>query len=264
MNRLINMHHTQDIIEVVKKRADRGVVSAPSIKLDTDILHMDPERSDYEETDVEIENMDTITAVLQAIKDGYRPLVLNMANSRTPGGGFLTGAKAQEEDLFRCTDYHATLVRSLYPICHDEVIYSPCVNILKDVNYQLLETPQSAGFVAAAAIRNPRLTMYGQFRSFDQYLTESKIRMIYQLGVIQRYDCLILGALGCGAFNNPPFEVAQIFAEVTAEYAQKFRKIIFPIMCGSDNSNCEIFQDTFMEIYRESVVDNETAQFTDV
>lgn len=33
------------------------------------------------------------------------------------------------------------------------------------------------------------------------------------------YDSVVLGALGCGAFKNPPADVAQIFNELLQQYA---------------------------------------------
>lgn len=44
------------------------------------------------------------------LKEGYNLAVLNMASSMNPGGGVMTGARAQGETLFRRTN----LFRSLY------------------------------------------------------------------------------------------------------------------------------------------------------
>ena len=57
-----------------------------------------------------------------AVKDGLNPVVLNMANATKPGGGYLRGDGAQEENLFRRSNYYLALDEKLnnvnknYPI----------------------------------------------------------------------------------------------------------------------------------------------------
>lgn len=250
ITRIENLHRADDILQLIKtKYADNP--PSISIKINRKFLEIIPDRPEFDETDIEIENIDTITSALKAIKDGYRPLILNMANAYRPGGGFLTGAKAQEEDLFRCTDLSATLTFDLYPMHGCEIIYTAKAHILKDVEYKDLDAPVEVGIVSVAAHTNPQINEYGMIPQYIYDQTMLKIRMIFHLGMIQRYDCLILGALGCGAFNNPPHEIAQIFCSVSEEYAQKFDKIIFPILSGSDNSNCDVFQSAFLEAFNK-------------
>lgn len=253
VDRLLNMHRAQEIMELATTGKFKDYEPAVSVKFDTAILDLDLSLLDlpqYDEAIVEIENKDTVQTVLDVIRDGYRPLVLNMANHRTPGGGFLSGAIAQEEHLFRCTNYFRTLTEGLYPMASDEVIYSPKVHIMKDENYTDLLEPVAAGFIAVAAIQRPSVTRQGGLCPRAYELTKRKVEMIYQTGAIGKYDCLVLGALGCGAFYNPPRSIARIFAEVTAEYADRFKKIVFAIKCDEDNHNCDIFQRTFLRAFQ--------------
>lgn len=247
IDRLVNMHRAQEIRDLMTG------YSSVSIKFNTKtLLSVDPDELDrplYEETDLEIENIDTISAALREIRNGFRPLVLNMANAKHPGGGFLSGAKAQEEDLFRCTNLSGTLKETLYPMLFNEIIYTPKAYILRDSEYKDLDVPVEVSFVTVAAHNNPFTRYDGTLPPYVYHETLNKIKMIYQLGLLQRHDCLILGALGCGAFNNPPREIAEMFCRVTGDYAQKFKKVIFPIMCDDHNDNCSTFQKAFLEAY---------------
>jgi uncharacterized protein (TIGR02452 family) len=83
--------------------------------------------------------------------------------------------------------------------------------------------------LAVAAIRNPKLKS-GQLQPADREITKEKIRGIFKIGLEKKHDSLLVGALGCGAFHNPPADIAQIFKEVLQEYPNKFKKVVFAIL----------------------------------
>ena len=88
-------------------------------------------------------NNDTFTLAEQMIEAGYNPLVLNMANAVQPGGGYRKGAFAQEENLFRRSNYYKFLdgreKKRLYPFADDEMVYSPNVSVIKDRFYNIIK-----------------------------------------------------------------------------------------------------------------------------
>ena len=61
---------------------------------------------------------------------------------------------------------------------------------------------------------------------------KNKIRTILRIGLKHGHDALVLGALGCGAFHNPPRHIAKLFHEVIYEneFANKFKLIVFAIL----------------------------------
>nr|MDO8114840.1 TIGR02452 family protein [Candidatus Sigynarchaeota archaeon] len=83
---------------------------------------------------------DCLDAALALKAQGYNPVVLNMASWTHPGGGYLSGAGAQEESLFRRTNYFQHLVNPdrlprkntlKYPIPEYGAIYSPDVIVFR-------------------------------------------------------------------------------------------------------------------------------------
>ena len=62
--------------------------------------------------------------------------------------------------------------------------------------------------------------------------TKNKMRTILRIGLLNGHDSLVLGALGCGAFCNPPSHIARLFHEVFEEheFKNKYRHICFAIL----------------------------------
>ncbi len=98
------------------------------------------ERSAFTETWVQVTNETTLGASRRLVARGLRPLALNFANGIQPGGGFLGGARAQEEVLCRSSALHQTLIDDpMYrehrkrprPDSTDWAIYSPDVPVFR-------------------------------------------------------------------------------------------------------------------------------------
>ena len=203
-----------------------------------------------EQTIVEVQNIDCLYVGVQLKKQGYNPAVLNMASRRNPGGGVTTGAGAQEETLFRRTN----LFRSLYQFApyaeqygikpsHQQYpldrnfggIYTPNGIYFRESEqkgYALLEKPVSLSFITVAGMNRPDLTTGGMIANHHVEPIKNKIRTIFRIGLIHGHDSLVLGALGCGAFRNPPRHVARLFHEVMdePEFKDRYRRIIFAIL----------------------------------
>lgn len=178
-----------------------------------------------------------------------RVLVLNLASDIRPGGGVIQGAVAQEEDLFRRSNYHQATNEKLYPLATTQAIYSPIVHIIKDTDYALLQKPCQVSCLAIAAIRNPKLVLdtTGNLcyaNDVDVVTMQEKINTIFKIAIKHQHHDLILGALGCGVFNNPPKQVATMFKQAIAKYGCYFKTIGFAILTRKpkEDANFQAFQ----------------------
>ena len=58
------------------------------------------------------------------------------------------------------------------------------------------------------------------------------MRTIFRIGLLHHHDSLVLGALGCGAFRNPPAHIARLFHAVMEEeeFKNKYKLLVFAIL----------------------------------
>ncbi len=150
-----------------------------------------------------------------------------MANGTHGGGGWLRGALAQEEALCYRTSLSFTLKRRFYPLPVLSGIYSPSVVIIRQnlsLGHELLDLkhPEDLPIISAisvAAIRDPAVTNDGKEykRKEDRETMKAKMRMVLRIARGNGHRRLVLGALGCGAFNNPREEVVACWREVFGE-----------------------------------------------
>ncbi|OJJ17773.1 TIGR02452 family protein [marine bacterium AO1-C] len=185
---------------------------------------------------------------------GFSPVMLNMASATSPGGAVERGAGAQEENLFRRSNLYTSLYQfaevgnqyglrihphDRYPIpAQSGGIYSPGVLFFRSsehTGYALLPHPNTLSVVTVAAIAYPDVESRQGKRWLAPgaiQLTKHKIRNILRISAAQHHDCLILSALGCGAYGNPPHHMARLFKEVLVEddFAGRFKAVIFAII----------------------------------
>jgi uncharacterized protein (TIGR02452 family) len=214
----------------------------------------------YDITPVHVLNMDTADAAMDLVRKGYRPLLLNMSDNKTAGGMVRSGSPAQEENLFRRSNYFKTLLQEYYPLSETDVVFSPQVCFFKDneeCRYKDLEKGVFVDCIACPAINCPAIKQsengeggYVFKESADRVLMKEKARMIFKVAYLYGHDVLVLSAHGCGAWAGPAHEIAQIYQELIKEYEGCFRAIIFAILAdgpvsGSLN-NFEIFKNTLL------------------
>lgn len=195
---------------------------------------------------------DCLDAAHKWVNDGLEVCVLNMASRRNPGGGVTSGAGAQEEYLFRCSDYYKFLYRYApyaeqygvtrshyqYPLDRNfGGIFSSGVTIFREneaTGYRLTDKPWKVNMIAVAGMNSPRLIFEGNEERIAPELVEgikNKIRTIFRIAIDRGQKNLVLGAIGCGAFHNPPKHVAELFREILCEHEfyGAFKKICFAV-----------------------------------
>jgi uncharacterized protein (TIGR02452 family) len=78
-------------------------------------------------------------------------------------------------------------------------------------------------------------------------LIESKIRRILDIAAENNHKDLILGAWGCGIFNNDPKHIAGVFMGLLAgEYSGVFEQVIFAVP-GAHSVNHKAFQEALFK-----------------
>lgn len=176
--------------------------------------------------------------------------VLSYASARNPGGGYLNGAQAQEEALCRGSALYATLLRAPDYYAHhragrsafytDRVIHSPGVPVFRDDRGRLLDTPYTAGFLTSPAPNAGviRRTAPDVAHRIPAALA-SRGERVLEVAAVRGYRRLVLGAWGCGVFQNDPAEVAGAFRALLTgggRFAGHFEQIVFGILDREDDS----------------------------
>lgn len=199
---------------------------------------------------------------LQLQDQGYsKVLVLNLADDRRAGGCLDAGSGAQEESLFRRTNYHKSLTQSFYPIVADQAVVSTGITVFKTAEtdgWKPIESFRTIDFIACPGLRYPSLFKndLGEPRikePADQVL-KRKIETILQTACRESYDAVVLGALGCGVWQTPSKHAAEIFRQVIEECQGYVSMVCFAIMHkpadgeydGTENT-CDVFRKVFIE-----------------
>lgn len=176
---------------------------------------------------------------------GLTPLVLNFASAKNPGGGFLNGARAQEESLARSSALYPCLQKSGMYAHHrangdcmysDWMIHSPSVPVYRDDDSgALLEEPYDCHFLTTPA-PNAGVVLAREPDRRDEVNRVMRARVARALAVCanEGHRHLVLGAWGCGVFANEPAVVARAFgAELDGTYAGAFDEVVFAVLDGS-------------------------------
>jgi uncharacterized protein (TIGR02452 family) len=192
-------------------------------------------------TAFEVANETTLAAAWRLVRDGHRPVALNFASAKHPGGGFLNGAIAQEESLCRASGLYACLdgnpmyahhARHPDPLYTDYAIYSPDVPVFKTDAGDPLPEPYLCSFVTSPAVNAGVVRERARDRGAEvRAAMARRVRKVLAVMAGHGHDAAVLGAWGCGVFKNDPDVVAELFREaLAARFTGAFARVVFSVL----------------------------------
>lgn len=206
---------------------------------------------------IRIWNCSTVEAILKLKEEGKDIAVLNFASAKSPGGGFLNGAKAQEESLAASSCLYKTLIahEEYYKenrVCKSMMytnyaIYSPDVVFFRDGRFHLLEKPVLASVLTMPAVNMGQVVLKKEDVKQAEQVMKERMKLILAIFAQQGCRHLILGAYGCGVFRNNPQQIAFWWKELLETFfSEQFETVVFAILDQSvDQHNIRIFQTIF-------------------
>ncbi len=189
--------------------------------------------------------------------------VLNMANAYVPGGGYVEGMSAQEENMYRRTDCHFYITQEEYDRSKDQYIPSmtELISGKKGKVYLDINSPRvcirgsednSREDLGYPWLKDDEIFPFYELRAAAQDLRgeihfnsdEARKRIAAQLDTLQvkKIRYAVLGAFGCGSFLNPPEIIATIYKEEIEKRIDDFSLIVFAIFRSHKPGNYTVFK----------------------
>ncbi|HBA98157.1 MAG TPA: TIGR02452 family protein [Lachnospiraceae bacterium] len=207
---------------------------------------------------IQVENISTTDAIRKLVLEGKEKIgVLNFASAKNPGGGFLNGARAQEESLAASSTLYKTL------ICHEEyyrenraynsmiytnyAIYSPDVVFFRDGRFRLAE-PVKASVLTLPAVNMGQVILKGEDAEMARHAMKQRMKLALAIFASQGAKNLVLGAYGCGVFRNNPKDIAAWWKELLldTEMGKYFNSVFHAVL---DYSKEQKYIGAFQEVF---------------
>jgi uncharacterized protein (TIGR02452 family) len=192
-------------------------------------------------TRIMVTNETTLAAVWRLASAHRQVAALNFASARYPGGGWLSGAHAQEESLSRASGLVACIaddpMYARHAQSHDALytssaIYTPDVPVFRDEAGRLLDTPYLVAFITAPAVNaGVVIARDPSRRNAVTAAMRERIARVLAIAALHEHTALVLGAWGCGVFQNDPAEIAGLFAAALhGPFRGAFGDVIFAVL----------------------------------
>ena len=264
----------QDTQAWIKSDPDLSA-SIPIAKKKTELFYEDDypqfDDSNIKDTDISVSTDRSYQAAMRLYKEypDAKIAVMNFANAFQAGGGVIDGASAQEECLCRTSTLYPLLYRrslrdTFYkhhndkktPKASDSLLYTQGVIICKTDEDLPKRMPKEDWVtvdvitIAAPDLRR-KSNQYVPLVDGGSYMNNAELfgyqvkRIIHMLtcAAAKKADILVLGAFGCGAFENDPEVVANAFKTAIGVFPKVFEQIEFAVYCSPrDSQNFDVFK----------------------
>jgi len=192
---------------------------------------------------------------------------LNMANAFVPGGAYVEGAPAQEENMFCRANCHFFVGPEEYDAAHDRYHLHMTSLLLAENGKVYLDSEnprvclrgpedRSRSDLGYQWLPNEEVFSFFELRSAAQDLrngstfseSNARQRIAAQLDTLMEQDIqhAVLGASGCGAFMNPAHRIAERYRQEIEKRKHGFRVIAFAIyQAGYGPDNLAPFEEVF-------------------
>ncbi|KAF9243235.1 hypothetical protein BU15DRAFT_86598 [Melanogaster broomeanus] len=187
-----------------------------------------------------------------------RIAVLNFASATRPGGGFLTGAQAQEESIARSSTLYPSLMTNVaqqFYQLHGRDRKDGFYYHAMDIHPVYWTSPFEVDILTSAAVnagdvrnkndKGEKLHSAEIERRIEATMKERMARILFLMEQ-QGAKNIVLGSFGTGVFRNSVEVVARIWADLLtsqgARYRYSFDRIVFAILGTSTHS---AFKQTF-------------------
>jgi uncharacterized protein (TIGR02452 family) len=217
-------------------------------------------------TQIFLENKDCLTVAGECVNRGNNPIVFDAASGGHFGGGYKTGAGAQEENMTRRSGLciaadtkQGVQTKNFYPLKSDErgkhaVLYTTQVPVFRgeeQEGYPYLDLPYEISVAITAGynfneklqqkegvqpqdmkklVKDPKT---GELRLPAAEAIETKQKLRTALHVAQKngHDVVVLVPVYCGAYRNPPKQICEMIMDlITKEFPHSFKEVRFAII----------------------------------
>lgn len=213
---------------------------------------------------VSVKNESTVKTIFDIGDNDKKIGVLNFASAYNIGGGFESGAMAQEEALAYCSNlayiqseekeglqYYKENKKLNYPIYTDGML-TGTVTFFRDENFNFVKRPIKSLVITAPAVNVSALRNKGDLNVSVPDIMYNRMKYILELFVLNKCTDIILGAFGCGVFGNNPYDIAEIWKKLLyrAGFIKCFNSVIFSVL---DNSKEKININSFKEKFERGI-----------
>ena len=199
---------------------------------------------------------DVVATVLRLAEEGMdmsRVGVLNFASARHAGGGFLNGAMAQEEAIAYCSNLYVNQIVTPYydqnakvrsAMYTDHMIWSG-ITFFRDSKYRFLEKPVKTNVLTSPAVNMGQVRIKGVNEAIAKRVMKHRMGLVLDLFAEKGCKTIVLGAFGCGVFQNDPDDVAKNWIDLIEKKGHHFDRIIMTVLDKPGFSNYKVFEKYF-------------------